>query len=271
MEKNWHFDRFSAKKWSFGESLRFSGSSGEDHFYSDHFTIGINLGPAHTFHYTDGSRESTYDGILNTHDIQITPAHIAHTASWKNADFGLLLIKQSKIDALLLESNLDAQQLSAPRLMMRTPFLASVLVEIKRAAAMEGNELYLEYLLAIFLYRAITSEPSFVEARGLSAKDPRWARLFDYIEANVCGPISLDDLARVVSLSKFHFVREYKRLFLETPAHTVRNIRLGKAESLLCGTDIPVYEIAYRCGFLSAAHFSRVFRARFGQIGRAHV
>ena len=38
-----------------------------------------------------------------------------------------------------------------------------------------------------------------------------------------------------------------------------------KAEELLAGTDLPIAEVARRCGFSSPSHLAKTFRDRCGQ------
>lgn len=77
------------------------------------------------------------------------------------------------------------------------------------------------------------------------------------------------ELARIAGVS----VRQLERLFR---AHLGRSIgahylglRLEQARRLLRQTSLSVLETGLACGFASAAHFSRSYRARFGVVPRA--
>lgn len=84
------------------------------------------------------------------------------------------------------------------------------------------------------------------------------------IEARLDQSLDRADLARGVGLS----LRQLERLFVahrgQGIAATIWAIRLDAAAHLLRSTDRSVTEIAFECGFASAAHFSRRFRARLG-------
>jgi transcriptional regulator GlxA family with amidase domain len=41
-------------------------------------------------------------------------------------------------------------------------------------------------------------------------------------------------------------------------------LRLERARALVTQTAMPVIEVAFACGFVSAPHFSRTYKARFG-------
>ncbi|HEX9996453.1 MAG TPA: helix-turn-helix domain-containing protein [Abditibacterium sp.] len=76
-------------------------------------------------------------------------------------------------------------------------------------------------------------------------------------------PLSVDDMARAALLSTKHFGRKFHSALGITPMEYVRRVRLGRARALLASSDESVGHIARRCGFESAAHFSRAFRAHY--------
>jgi AraC-like DNA-binding protein len=60
-----------------------------------------------------------------------------------------------------------------------------------------------------------------------------------------------------------------------TCSHFIHSLRLDRASRLLqrralSGGETPLGEIAFACGFLDYAHFSRKFRQRFGHPPSAH-
>ncbi len=76
--------------------------------------------------------------------------------------------------------------------------------------------------------------------------------------------VSLDDLAASVSLSRFHFARRFRRSTGRSPHDCVVTQRVDKAQTMLSRTNIPLTDIAVRCGFADQSHFTRVFKARVG-------
>jgi len=63
-------------------------------------------------------------------------------------------------------------------------------------------------------------------------------------------------------------VRHLRRLFVahlgEPPGHAVRRIRLELAAQLLTTTDLPLSQVARRCGFFSAETLRQAFVDRYG-------
>lgn len=84
-----------------------------------------------------------------------------------------------------------------------------------------------------------------------------------YVRDHVAEPLALEDLARVAGLSKFHFLRLYKRATGLTPMQDVRIIRAHYARDLIFGTGLPLKEIAPRAGLGDEYALSRVFRNLF--------
>lgn len=92
----------------------------------------------------------------------------------------------------------------------------------------------------------------------------RLRRVVDHIHDHPTGDLSLDALADVAALSRFHFHRVYNAVVGETSANTVRRMRLHRASVLLVqGTD-PIADIAKGVGYPQIASFSRAFSGHYG-------
>jgi AraC family transcriptional regulator len=90
-------------------------------------------------------------------------------------------------------------------------------------------------------------------------------RVIDYIEANLAGDLSLNQLAKVACFSPFHFHRIFRAMVGETCSQFVRRIRVERAALKLAhNPKQSVTEIALDTGFSSLETFSRTFRDAFG-------
>lgn len=92
----------------------------------------------------------------------------------------------------------------------------------------------------------------------------RLRRLQEWVEAHLDTPLTLADLARQACLSEYHFARLFKAASGQSPHEYVMTRRLERAQQLICHSALPLADIAVQCGFASAAHLSRRFRAHFG-------
>jgi AraC family transcriptional regulator len=86
----------------------------------------------------------------------------------------------------------------------------------------------------------------------------------EYIDASFRKPISLDDLAGLAGLSRFHFSRAFARSTGRSPMAYVRERRLEEAKALLRDTEHTLDEIAARVGFRAAGSFTQAFARSVG-------
>ena len=94
--------------------------------------------------------------------------------------------------------------------------------------------------------------------------EARILRVLDHIHANPAGDLSLDALADVAAMSRFHWHRVFRAMTGETCAEAVRRIRLHRATFWLIRDDLPVAEVAARAGYPNVQSFTRIFRERHG-------
>lgn len=97
---------------------------------------------------------------------------------------------------------------------------------------------------------------------GLAAATRR--RLRDYIDAHLDQPLTLGELADQACLSEFHLARMFRTSFGLPPAAWIAAQRLDRARELLRATDLPLADVAARCGYANPSHFSHRFRESVG-------
>ena len=85
-----------------------------------------------------------------------------------------------------------------------------------------------------------------------------------YIHSHFAEELRLDLLAEQCRVSKSHLIRCFQRYVSCTPHEYLLQYRLRQAKHLLSSTDATVEQIAERCGFNSASHFTRAFRQSNG-------
>lgn len=101
-------------------------------------------------------------------------------------------------------------------------------------------------------------------ARGWADYERRLDRVTRHIYEHLAEPLDLDGLAQVAHLSPYHWHRVYHAMRGETIAATIQRLRLQSAARLLAQTQLPVDQVAQRCGYASAASFTRVFKQSHG-------
>lgn len=88
----------------------------------------------------------------------------------------------------------------------------------------------------------------------------RFASVFQYIEDHYKSELSVDLLAGIAGLSRFHFSRLFKELSGRTVTEYITATRLDKADYLLRHSPLTVTEIAAATGFNDIFYFSRTFK-----------
>ena len=84
-----------------------------------------------------------------------------------------------------------------------------------------------------------------------------------YIDANYSGPVKGDDLARRFGVSVSYLSHEFTRITGRSIYGYVLSRRVALARQLIL-TDMPLQDIAVKCGFRDYSNFLRVFRKEAG-------
>jgi len=103
--------------------------------------------------------------------------------------------------------------------------------------------------------------------RGVDHPTPRsklapraLAAVYDYVDQNLCGGVTLSDLAQVAGVSRFHFARMFKSSVGLTPIAFVERSRIERAKELIRVNEQSLAEVALAVGFSDQSHFTRRFR-----------
>lgn len=89
-------------------------------------------------------------------------------------------------------------------------------------------------------------------------------RVLDFIGKHYGEQISLDDMICDIHISKYHFIRLFRRVMGVTPYHYLTTYRINEAKNLLCTTEKSVADISLECGFLDASQFTKNFKKYVG-------
>jgi AraC-like DNA-binding protein len=92
----------------------------------------------------------------------------------------------------------------------------------------------------------------------------------DFIRQNCTRLVTLDELARVSGLSRFHLVRIFAKEFGLPPHAYQIYIQIERAKALLDAGMLPAV-VAAETGFSDQSHFTRHFKKLNGITPRAYV
>jgi len=92
----------------------------------------------------------------------------------------------------------------------------------------------------------------------------RLVQVLGIIEDHLDDLLSNDALAEKVGITRRQLERLFREHLGDSPSNFYLRLRLDRARQLLQQTEMSIMEVATACGFESASHFSRAYRARFG-------
>ena len=90
------------------------------------------------------------------------------------------------------------------------------------------------------------------------------ARVQTYIAQHYSDDLSLKKLSAIASVTPEHLSRLFRKHLDVAPIQYLWLVRVRQGALYLRHTGLAVEEIAYQCGFKTAAHFSRSTKAHYG-------
>ena len=151
-------------------------------------------------------------------------------------------------------------------LSLQDPFVTATARALSTARREQAPALYADSLaqaLVVHLARKMV-HPGVSDRRPGPLSAAEVARVNDYMQAHLGEDVTVDELAAVANVSKFHFIRTFARTTGLTPHRYLRRMRLRTGADLLRTSTYSIAQIASRCGYLSAGQFSAAFRAEYG-------
>jgi transcriptional regulator GlxA family with amidase domain len=85
------------------------------------------------------------------------------------------------------------------------------------------------------------------------------------MDANIEEPLTTREISDLIGISVRQMERTFRNHVGQSPGTYYKEIRLQFAKNLIATTDMSIIQIAISSGFSSASHFSRIFKAKFGE------
>lgn len=160
----------------------------------------------------------------------------------------LLSFTNSDISVLVLHPEKDA-------------LLHNIANQLFHYASTEAHKNQLLILGTLFeLLGALHTSQNYTKSFKNSSNIKLFKPLLEYIENSYGKPITLAKMAQVSGMSTSHFSLLFRDFFRQTPIDYLNSYRVERACLYLINSDLPITEIAYRCGFGDSAYFSKVFK-----------
>lgn len=90
-------------------------------------------------------------------------------------------------------------------------------------------------------------------------EDSLVARVLKYVTNHISDPLTIEDIADAVGVSRRTFSRAFAKHANVTPSVFVDQVRIDFARKLLEETDVPLKTVAFRCGFHTATQMRMIF------------
>ena len=94
--------------------------------------------------------------------------------------------------------------------------------------------------------------------------NPHLKKAVVYIENNYHNAITLEDVMKAAALNRSSLTQLFKTELGMTPIEYVWHHRIVVAHKFLNFTNLPIKDVALRCGFKTVQHFSRKFEEAYG-------
>ncbi len=130
----------------------------------------------------------------------------------------------------------------------------------------ESGRLYCDSLksAAISRFFSLASHPCEIMLPHAPLPKRSLRRVLDMLAANYHRDVTLFEMAGESGYSPAHFLRMFRAATGKTPCRYLRDLRLDEARRALIETDEQLASIAFRVGFSSHSHLTRLFRKQFG-------
>ncbi|WP_263145859.1 AraC family transcriptional regulator [Pseudomonas sp. RIT-PI-AD] len=227
----------------------------------DEYVISANLSGCESV-WLDGRQFEVRPGEVtayNPHALQAS----SYTCARAPVEFISLYLSEALVRGVAEEEGLlhGAHALEMQQPLQRDARLCQLIVEMEQLGR-QGHDDALHALLHELVGRLLGGSRH--EAAALpTLPGGRGLLLTDYLREHLSRPVSLDELASVGGISKFHLLRAFRAQTGLTPGKYHMQLRLLEAKRRLrAGQDIQ--DVVFDLGFYDQSHFSNAFRKCVG-------
>ncbi len=133
------------------------------------------------------------------------------------------------------------------------------------AALSEGvSDLYAETMAHFLTGHLLVRHAKALPRATRTIDSLRMRRIDEFLQDKMGDPVSLEDIAAVAGISRFHLVRLFRKVHGETPYRRLTRMRIEEAKRKLEAGRENVTEIGIACGYDNPSHFASAFRRWVG-------
>lgn len=122
------------------------------------------------------------------------------------------------------------------------------------------SSLFFEVLILIHRYSQLNGHHCSKKTHDQIESLSREETIIAFIDDNYNKSLSLDIIAKELSISKYYLSHYFKKKTGFTIIEFINNKRILEAQKLLTSSNYSITEVAYQVGFNNSTHFGRVFK-----------
>lgn len=244
------------------------GFSYDRHAHEEH-AFGVTLAGRQDF-FSGGAFHRSPPGNI----IQFNPGEVHDGCSGGDEplNYVMLYVHPRHLEPLIADAaGLDAAtDFRVGETLLDDPTLRQAILELTRLISHHvGSQIEQEYLLYRIASRVTQRAGRFQPDEVARKADVLLRRARDFIQAHSADDLSLEDISHAANLSKYHFLRLFRRQFGITPHQYVLNCRINAARNAL-DAGASLNDVVYRFGFSDLSHFNRRFKRIYGMTPRQY-
>jgi len=206
----------------------------------------------------------THRAQLTNETVSILPPGLAISSSWDAPrEVTVIFLDPTMVSEIArVETGIENPEV-LPQYAIRDPLVRAIGMALDAELASERPtpKIYAESLasaLAAHIFARYTN-PVFRGAHCAGLNRTQLRKVLDYIHDNLERELSLDELAEVTNLSKYHFAKSFRQAMEIAPHQYIVKLRIEKARKMLAVDSISVEEVASRVGYSDKSHFAAQF------------
>ena len=264
MNKENRFQFINSEK---SENITVLDATMSDFSYSKHaheeYSLGVTLQGRQDFFCQNAFHKSSSGNVLlfNPEDV-----HDGHSGGEQALKYKMLYVHPDEFRPLF--RSLGYQQNSVLRLnqpMVDNPILRHQILRLS-STLQQSNYSKMEFESGLFqIAQSLVAMSGNLDLGTQNSKriDKLLLRARDYILASLEHNISIDDIANVANMSKFHFIRQFRQQFGITPHQYVLSCRVNLARRII-ESGKSLNQAAFEAGFADDSHLNRHFKRIYG-------
>lgn len=227
------------------------------HFH-DEYSIALITSGNHNFtcNKTEFHASSGDIRLINPGDI-----HVCKSKTWGYITF---TPDANFVETFSQSCQKELHNISFTNPVIHNKKLTKLFIDLNSAKKEWQDNLMAENILEELIVNLISSySNNEIKNNQISYSKKRLAESIEYMQNHYNENLTLEELAKLTGLSKYHFLRKFKEQYNMTPHAYLLQIRIQNAKNMLRDKRT-LTDIAFSCGFSDQSHFTRVFNKIFG-------